>query len=876
MPTFEVMSPDGRKFEVNAPEGATQDDAIAYVQKNMATSAPKAAKRSEPEDPSIGDLASAVWNSKPEDWNGVGKDLVRYGANAGKGLFGLVDEAGAGIGAGLTKIGVLDPALGDPAQSEYDRRLANIRQTQNEFEQEHPGAAAVGQLSTGLIATAPLMSAKATQLAEATPVVGRAAQAINGIANPTLRASAQAASTGAGLGAVSGFGSGEGGFANRALNAGKDAVAYGVAGGLIPPVIAGAGKVISGAGMVAGTVGGAVKGAAGKVGSVLEDWYAPERAAARQVGRALAADATPINGQAQAPLEDVLAKVRAGMTPAEAGGSNIEALTDAIAQQPGPARPYIQQMMDQRVAQQGEDIPNAIMSALGTDGEGTNAIEMAKAAKAKVRPLAEKAFAPFEAPVEERSVFSLRPEGRESDYYYHATPLKNIDGIKSEGLRTSKSNLERTSGFRANFFSKSIDDVDWHVPDADAPVMRVKRSYIRKLGHAEDTPDGKVHWARDRETPEIRVDADIPPEKLEVYSKEAGGWIPLEQFGMRENLPPSNPVGADPVVQRLLQNNDVKAGIPRGVRIIRNEADAAGEPFSLQDYGLVEINPGVEDTLQMQGVPNMRLIDAAKRGLDAMINENSNQWGHLNDLGRSQYLLKKALVDRAKELNPAYADYLNTAASEYSLQNAAKLGRGIWRTGNKEETITQLADLSAPEKKMALQGAVRGLLEEIEKKPESANLAATKLTKPYYRDLLSPLVDDPKQLDTLVGQLQEKSQAFLRNRTWLQQSRTALRQEYGKGAPTSLMGMLRDTVFNSPEVRDRTAQMLLNNRTNDSAEILQKAYNLANKGKAPQNFVTNPARVTPKMLEDQRWRRAILEGFYAGSQTNNGEHNGNR
>ena len=34
MPKFRVTSPDGTTYEVNAPEGATQQDAIAYVQAN--------------------------------------------------------------------------------------------------------------------------------------------------------------------------------------------------------------------------------------------------------------------------------------------------------------------------------------------------------------------------------------------------------------------------------------------------------------------------------------------------------------------------------------------------------------------------------------------------------------------------------------------------------------------------------------------------------------------------------------------------------------------------------------------------------------------------------------------------------------------------
>ena len=33
MPKFNVTSPDGTTYSVNAPEGATEDDAIAYIQR---------------------------------------------------------------------------------------------------------------------------------------------------------------------------------------------------------------------------------------------------------------------------------------------------------------------------------------------------------------------------------------------------------------------------------------------------------------------------------------------------------------------------------------------------------------------------------------------------------------------------------------------------------------------------------------------------------------------------------------------------------------------------------------------------------------------------------------------------------------------------
>lgn len=52
MPQFEVKSPDGTKYRVNAPEGASEQDAIAYVQKNF-VAAP--VEQEKPQGPSVAD-----------------------------------------------------------------------------------------------------------------------------------------------------------------------------------------------------------------------------------------------------------------------------------------------------------------------------------------------------------------------------------------------------------------------------------------------------------------------------------------------------------------------------------------------------------------------------------------------------------------------------------------------------------------------------------------------------------------------------------------------------------------------------------------------------------------------------------------------------
>lgn len=48
MPQFEITSPDGTKYRVNAPDGASEQDAIAYVQKNMVSAQVSQEKQAAP------------------------------------------------------------------------------------------------------------------------------------------------------------------------------------------------------------------------------------------------------------------------------------------------------------------------------------------------------------------------------------------------------------------------------------------------------------------------------------------------------------------------------------------------------------------------------------------------------------------------------------------------------------------------------------------------------------------------------------------------------------------------------------------------------------------------------------------------------------
>lgn len=94
MPTYEVRSPDGTAYRVNAPDGATQEDAIAYVQKNF--SAPKSVDMPAPSK-GFGEQLSNAISDVPRQ---VGL-TARYGL---EGVGGTLDMLASPFRAGLNAI----------------------------------------------------------------------------------------------------------------------------------------------------------------------------------------------------------------------------------------------------------------------------------------------------------------------------------------------------------------------------------------------------------------------------------------------------------------------------------------------------------------------------------------------------------------------------------------------------------------------------------------------------------------------------------------------------------------------------------------------------------------------------------------------------
>jgi len=220
MAKFRVTAPDGAVYEVEGPDGSTQDDAIRYVQQNL-------------------DTLSAKPAPKPQEPTG---NLSAFAEGVGQGLtFGFSDEIEAGAR------GAVDYLTGGPG---YSERLKSARDRQKKAADSNPLAYYGGEIGSAI--AVPFGAARlAGRAAAAAPgLATRAAEAatIRGVpvgfgatarsANMGLGArTAASASEGAAYGAAYGFGQGEGGFGERAQNAAETGAVGGLFGAAAPAVI---------------------------------------------------------------------------------------------------------------------------------------------------------------------------------------------------------------------------------------------------------------------------------------------------------------------------------------------------------------------------------------------------------------------------------------------------------------------------------------------------------------------------------------------------------------------------------------------------------------------------------------------------------------
>ena len=160
------------------------------------------------------------------------------------------------------------------------------------------------------------------------------------------------------------------------------------------------------------------------------------------------------------------------------------------------------------------------------------------------------------------------------------------------------------------------------------------------------------------------------------------------------------------------------------MRIQRDEADAQNIPFNPTEYA-IKLDANGEPTIFK--TPNMRLLDAAKRGLDSMLDDYRDKvTGRINldEQAKAIDQLRRAWIEELDRINPDYSAARSAYAGPAASKAAMFQGKNILKTH--PEDIEKIFDRMSPSEQEHYRiGAAQAYMDEI----SDAGLKANEIRK---------------------------------------------------------------------------------------------------------------------------------------------------
>jgi len=341
MAKYLITGPGGQKYEIGAPDGATDQEVRSFAFKSIAEGMdPTDLSVARSKNDEFGAYLRAQASAPREGETKATTFQRQYGSlgggpqvpGAAEGMTrGALQGATFGLGDEIVAAGAatIDPYTGNDGgtwDERYTQRLGNERRKLAGFRSDSP-VLAYGSEIAGAIPTAAVIPLGA---------LGRAAQA-----GPIAQRIASGATIGGLMGGAAGFGAGEG-EGGRAKSAAEGAAIGGIVGGAVPAVTAGVENI---AARVAYNQGGRDMGL--------------DPTAARVLGRVMSAD-DALTGAGSQRLQNI----GPGAMMADAGPTARTAL-DTTVQRSGEASRIARDAIENRAAQAGQRIGEVLDDALG-------------------------------------------------------------------------------------------------------------------------------------------------------------------------------------------------------------------------------------------------------------------------------------------------------------------------------------------------------------------------------------------------------------------------------------------------------------------------------------------------------------------------------
>lgn len=455
------------------------------------------------------------------------------------------------------------------------------------------------------------------------------------------------------------------------------------------------------------------------------------------VARRLTQDLQGSGQSAQDIMDKLIAARAAGkpMTLADVGGKNIERLAGNVYRKPGEAANEMQQFFQERQAGAEDRLTSDVEQHIASGSGRQTTKELIAARTAAAQPAYEKAF-----------------EGGST------APLQ--EQLETEFAKASSDEASAR---------KALSGAQGRSTLADAQVSRAGND---------------VYGTSSANAAKGAATKGIDQAQKDLTAAQQNKAQILDKLRQSQDDASANAPGAvwNPRIQQFIDDPIFKKGLSRGLEVQRLENLAEGKPFDPTEYAITGRDENGDP--MVASVPNMRTLDAGKKGLDAIIQDERDPiTGRLTQRGRAVEMVRQRYLGELDSINPYYKDARDAWAGPSASMDAIRWGRTLFNR-NPEEIGEDFGKLSSANKDFARLGVADAVKEGISDKGANApQIKALVKTPSGGRNKIRPLFDSDQDFNRFMDSVVSESIMDKTGNKIMSGSQTAERgaeDEYGK------------------------------------------------------------------------------------------------
>lgn len=232
-----------------------------------------------------------------------------------------------------------------------------------------------------------------------------------------------------------------------------------------------------------------------------------------------------------------------------------------------------------------------------------------------------------------------------------------------------------------------------------------------------------------------------------------------------------------PRLQNFIDDPVMRQGLRRGMELERIDSVTHNRPFDPTQMG---VDLDAEGNIQFRDVPNMRVLDAGKRGLDALIADERNPvTGRLSQRGVSLDQFRRAYLGELDSLDKTgtYAAARAAWAGPSASMDAIRAGQAVFNRRPEEiaAEVARLQQHSPGDLEFYRLGAADAIKEKIAKTGMGGDEAKRLIGNRYTQQQLRPLFASQREYDRFIDAATSENRMFETRQKLIGGSQTAER-----------------------------------------------------------------------------------------------------